>query len=109
MSIWTDEEQQQLDPEHYQVDDMKRAKQAVISALYDAMVGVNDAELTVELKLPNGKVVQWSSITDDCLTNRRDRQLFTAALDRLGLIDDLALEVDAEDINVIMGGNDEQL
>lgn len=109
MSIWTDEEARQLDPDYYNTDDMKRAADAVICTIYDALVGVNDAELTVELKLPNGKVIQWSSVTDDCLTNRRDRQVFTAALDRLGLIDDLALEVDADDINVIMGGNDEQL
>lgn len=107
MNIWTEEEQQQLDPEHYQVDDMKRAEQAVISALYDAMVGVNDTEMKLELQLPNGKVIQWSSATDSCLTSGVDRQVFTAALDRLGLIDDLALELDAEDINVIMGGEDE--
>lgn len=107
MSIWTDEEARQLDPEHYQVDNMKRAKQAVVASLYDAMVGVNDAEMKLELVLPNGKVIQWSSVTDDCLTTRADRQVFTAALDRLGLIDDLALELDAEDINVIMGGENE--
>lgn len=107
MGVWTEEELQQLDPEHYQVDDMKRAKQAVVASLYDAMVGVNDAEMKLELVLPNGKVIQWSSVTDDCLTTRADRQVFTAALDRLGLIDDLALELNAEDINVIMGGENE--
>lgn len=107
MSIWTDEEARQLDPDYYNTDDMKRAADAVICTIYDALVGVNNAELNIELTLPNGKVIQWSSSTDDELTNKQTRQRFVKALSQVGLVDNLALELDAEDINVIMGGENE--
>lgn len=107
MSIWTDEEARQLDPDYYNTDGMKRAADAVICTIYDALVGVNNAELNIELTLPNGKVIQWSSSTDDELTNKQTRQRFVKALSQVGLVDNLALELDDNDINLIMGGNDE--
>lgn len=110
MSIWTDEEARQLDPDYNRDDEggeLDRASDAVICTIYDALVGVNNAELNIELTLPNGKVIQWSSSTDDELTNKQTRQRFVKALSQVGLVDNLALELDSDDINLIMGENDE--
>lgn len=108
MSVWTDSEARDLDPEHYTDPTwVERANNAVVNAIYDALIGVNNAELTLELTLPSGRVVQWSSVTDKCVTTKVDRAKLVSTLNELGLVDDLALEITEEDIKAIMGGSDE--
>ena len=81
------------------------ARHALEVALWNCLQGDDHCNLTIELALPSGHVMEWHSDVDDGLTSKATQQEFIKAMD--SVLDEMKWNVEPEDIKSVMGGEDE--
>lgn len=81
------------------------ARHALDVAIDNCLTGDDRYNLTIELTLPSGHVIEWNSDIDDGLTNRQTQQAFIKAMD--DVLEEMKWIVEPEDIKSVMGGEDE--